>query len=104
MVTFEHSGHAGVVEFTRHATDQINAKGFDARNIAQAIRNPREVTRVLAYRGQVRACGYGVAVVMQPNKRGWLVRTVYADGVVTPIRDDQRNDPRALGSKRLNRR
>jgi len=41
-----------------------------------------------------------VAIVMDGNR----AVTLYADGIVTPMRDDQRNDKAALNSKRLNGR
>lgn len=96
------------VRFTRHFIKQARHKGFTAEQIQVAIEQadkPKrfggscDVTRVTKYPSQRRYIGAGVAVVMEGNS----AITIYADGVVTPMRDDQRNDPEALNSKRLNR-
>ena len=91
------------VRVANHCLKQILAKGFTAEQIRSAIEDPEKVTDVLAKPGQRRACGAGVAVVLAPNNNGreWMAVTVYLDGIKTPLRDDQKNDPRALTSKRL---
>lgn len=94
------------VVFERHFLDQAKAKGFTAEQIADAITNPYKITDVLRYPGQKRYCGRGVnglqglAVVLDGNR----AVTVYLDGVVTPMRPDQKNDKAAINSKRLNGR
>jgi hypothetical protein len=87
------------VVFTEHFKRQFREKGFSTSQIREAIENPYKVTPVTRYPGQLRYCGGGVAVVMSGNS----AITVYLDGVVTPLRDDQKNDVAALTSRRLNR-
>lgn len=87
------------VTFTDHFLRQAATKGFTADQIKSALRTPEKVTRVTRYPGQLRYCGAGVAVVMD----GTNAITLYADGIVTPLRDDQRTDAAALTSNRLRR-
>jgi hypothetical protein len=87
------------VVFTEHFKRQFCEKGFTTAQIREAIEQPYKITDVRRYPGQKRYCGGGVAVVMRDN----YAVTVYLDGVVTPLRDDQKNDPAALTSRRLNR-
>jgi hypothetical protein len=89
-----------LVRFTKHFNKQFREKGFKAEQIKEALTNPYKVTDVTRHPGQKRYCGGGVAVVMVDN----VALTVYADGVVTPLREDQKNDPAALNSTRLNRK
>jgi hypothetical protein len=89
-----------LVTFSNHFKAQFRAKGFKAEQIHEALTHPYKVTDVTRYPGQKRYCGGGVAVVMRDN----VAVTVYADGVVTPMREDQKNDPAAQKSVRLNRR
>lgn len=93
------AGISGPIEFSRHFLKQAREKGFTEEQYMSAIRTPEKVTPVRRYPGQLRYCGAGVAVVM----RGNVAVTIYLDGVVTPLRDDQKNDPAALNSRRLNR-
>ena len=93
------NGYQGPINFTRHFVDTVKSKGFTAEQVVSAIRNPEKVTDVLRYPGQKRYCGAGVAVVMA----GGTAITAYLDGVVTPLREDQKSDPAALASRRLNR-
>lgn len=85
------------VFFDDHFKDQMKAKGFEPRQIINAIKNPYKVTKVTAHPGQWRYCGDGVAVVMDKNR----CVTVYLDGVKTPLRPDQMHDRRALNSRRV---
>lgn len=87
----------GDVFFDEHFKDQMREKGFKPQQIINAIKNPYKVTKVMAHPGQWRYCGDGVAVVMDKNR----CVTVYLDGVKTPLRPDQMNDPRALRSRRV---
>lgn len=96
------------VRFTRHFIKQARHKGFTAEQIQVAIEQsdkPKrlggtcDVTRVTKYEGQRRYMGAGVAVVMDGNS----AITIYADEVVTPMREDRRNDPSAQNSRRLAR-
>lgn len=86
------------VTFQHHFLAQARAKGFTAEQIREAIERPYKITPVTRYPGQMRYCGGGVAVVMD----GKRAVTLYADGIVTPLREDQKNDPEALRSRRLN--
>ena len=86
------------VEFSRHFKAQVEAKGFTVEQIKAAIENPYKITDVRRYPGQKRYCGGGIAIVMRDN----VAITVYLDGVVTPMREDQKNDPAARNSRRLN--
>lgn len=80
-----------------HFKKQMHEKGFAPQQVIEAIKNPYKVTKVMAHPGQWRYCGGGVAVVMDKNR----CVTVYLDGVRTPLREDQMNDPRALSSRRV---
>ncbi len=86
------------VTYARHFVTQAIEKGFTAEQIQEAIEKPYKVTDVTAHPGQKRYCGGGVAVVMD----GTHAITIYLDGVVTPMREDQKSDPNALASRRLN--
>ena len=88
------------VTYSDHFIKQAKAKGFTASQIIGALMSPEKITDVRKYPGQKRYCGSGVAVVMD----GTRAITIYLDGVVTPMREDQKNDPSALNSRRLNRR
>lgn len=83
-----------------HCIAQAKAKGFTPAQIRDAVENPYKITDVRRYPGQKRYCGRkGLAVVLDGRK----AVTCYLDGVVTPMRDDQRNDPHAQRSHRLAR-
>lgn len=102
-------GDAKVI-VTDHLRKQAAAKGFAMSQIISALKDPYKVTRVMSRpefieAGQLRYCGYGVAVVVAPQADGSLVlKTVYADGVRTELRADQMNDRYALASNRVARR
>lgn len=90
------------VTFTNHFIKQARHKGFTADQIAGALSQTGEdarITDVRRYAGQRRYCGDGVAVVMSGN----VAITIYADSVVTPLREDQMDDPEALNSRRIGR-
>lgn len=96
------------VAFTNHFIKQARYKGFTAEQIQVAIEQsdkPKraggscDVTRVTKYPSQRRYIGSGVAVVMEGN----TAITIYADGIITPMRADQRNDVDAQNSTRLAR-
>lgn len=91
------------VRVSNHCREQIIKKGFDPEMIRKAIVDPEKVTDVRRHPGQLRACGWGVAVILAPYNHGreWLAVTVYLDGVKTPLREDQKNDPAALASARV---
>lgn len=88
-----------VVTYSRHFLTQAIAKGFTAEQIMSAVAEPYKVTPVTRHPGQSRYCGAGVAVVIDSSTLTAI--TVYLDGVVTDMRDDQRHDAAALSSRRL---
>lgn len=90
-------GITGRITYSHHFLMQAAAKGFTADQITEAVRRPEAVNDVLRYPGQRRYMGAGVAVVMDGNH----AVTIYADKVVTPMREDQRSDPAAQNSRRL---
>lgn len=81
------------VRVTNHCRKTIIAKGFDPEKVRRAVEHPEQVTDVLKYPGQLRAIGEGLAVVLAPAGSGWVMVTVYLDGVLTPPRPDQMNTP-----------
>lgn len=88
------------MRFTKHFLTQALTKGFTAEQIKSCLDSPEFVNDVIrGYPGQRRFVGAGVAIVVD----GDACITIYADRVVTPLREDQMNDPRALNSRRLNR-
>ncbi len=91
------------VRVTAHFRAQMSAKGFDMGDVARALLDPYKVTEVRRYPGQVRFCGAGLAVVVAVEAGFFNLITVYLDGVVTPMREDQRTDGAALASQRLAR-
>lgn len=93
------------VRYSNHFIKQARRKSFTADQIVGALTQTGDDARVTRVSGegrenQRRFCGNGVAVIVNMETRECI--TLYADRVVTPIRDDQRNDPRAINSKRLN--
>lgn len=84
------------LKLSAHAKAQARSKGFTAAQLVEAVERPYKVTDVTRYPGQLRYCGAGVAVVVD----GREIVTVYADGVRTPLREDQMNDAAALASRR----
>lgn len=91
------------IVFTRHFKEQAAAKGFSSQQVIAALKDPYKITEVRRYPGQWRFCGSGVAVVVDMDRSVSTAVTLYADGVVTPLRADQMNDPYALASRRLAR-
>lgn len=101
------SGSAKVV-ITDHIRRQMAAKGISGKQVIAALRAPAKVTRVMSRpefieRGQLRYCGAGVAVVIEPSREGYVLKTVYLDGVRTALRADQMHDEYALTSGRATR-
>lgn len=93
------------VRYTRHFIKQARHKAFTADQIIGALTQTGDKARVTRVSGngrenQRRFCGDGVAVVVNMETRECI--TLYEDRVITPMRDDQRNDQRALNSQRLN--
>ena len=90
------------VKLSTHFIDQANAKGFTAEQIFSALTDPYKITRVTRYPGQWRYCGAGVAVVVALDRPVATAITLYLDGIVTPLREDQMNDTAAVNSVRIN--
>ncbi|MDD2326107.1 MAG: hypothetical protein PHW63_08945 [Alphaproteobacteria bacterium] len=93
------------ITFTKHFKDQMNAKGIPVEHVLSALGKPERITPVMtrpefAERKQMRYCGAGVAVVVEPTATGSRLCTLYLDRVRTPLREDQRNDPYAMSSTR----
>lgn len=91
------------ITYTRHFIKQARKKEFTAEQIMQALKQEDEgckITRVTGRPDQLRYCGVGedsVAVIMN----GHRAITVYVNRKVTPMREDQRDDPNAINSRRL---
>ena len=83
---------AETFSFSDHALRTALAKGFTSDQILSALHSPEKVTNVRKYPGQKRFIGSGIAVVVAPRGSGWMVVTMYLDGVLTPPRADQ-TDP-----------
>jgi hypothetical protein len=86
---------------TSHVRDTMRHKKISGVNVRNALIHPYKITEVRRYPGQWRYCGAGVAVVVAFDRLVPTVVTVYLDGVVTPMREDQRDDVWAINSKRL---
>jgi len=80
----------------------IITKGFDLSLVVDVLDHPSRVTPVTRYPNQLRYIGKGIAVVVDTVTLTAI--TVYLDGVITPLREDQKNDAAALSSQRLARR
>lgn len=93
---------------TQHLKKQMQEKGITINQVIEAISNPDKITDVrtrpeFAKAGQKRFCGAGVAVVAEVREDEVILITVYLDGVCTPLREDQLNDPLAVKSRRAKR-
>ena len=89
---------------SEHFKKQMVTKGFDWSDVVGALKSPYKVTDVQRYPGQKRFCGSGLAVIVSPQgEKRFLLVTVYLDGVVTPLRADQLDDPEAVNSARVRR-
>lgn len=91
---------------TQHLKKQMQEKGITVDQVIEAISNPDKVTPVrtrpeFAKAGQRRFCGAGVAVVAEIKEAEVILVTAYLDGVCTPLREDQLNDPLAVSSRRV---
>ena len=84
---------------TDHFKRTMVAKGFTPQQVIACLKTPDKITDVRRYPGQVRYCGSGVAIVV--DTKTLHVITIYVDGIVTPMREDQRNDPATINSRRL---
>lgn len=89
---------SSTLDLSRHAKKTLIEKGFTLEQVLKALRQPYKVTDVSRYPGQKRFCGGGLAVIV--NMKAKVIVTMYLDGVRTPLRADQMNDPAALASQR----
>lgn len=86
----------------------MQEKGITVDQVVEAVSKPDKVTYVrtrpeFAKAGQRRFCGAGVAVVAEIGQDEVTLITVYLDGVCTPLREDQLDDPLAVRSRRAKR-
>ena len=93
---------------SRHLKKQMQEKGITVDQVIEAVSSPDKVTYVrtrpeFAKSGQRRFCGAGVAVVAEVREDEVILITVYLDGVCTPLREDQLDDPLAVKSRRAKR-
>lgn len=86
--------------FSHHVKLQAVANGFAASQIMRALTRPTRITEVVGHRAQWRFCGAGVAVVVDYSGQVPTAVTVYLDGDVAPLRQDQTGDPAAVGDRR----
>ena len=90
------------ITVTSHIKKTMREKGITSDQVIGALAHPYKVTAVSRYPGQRRYCGSGVAVIVQVNgPSDYTLVTVYLDGVCTPLREDQKDDPIATGSMRV---
>ena len=74
---------------TRHARDRAAEKGFPLDALAVTFAEPECVYPSGSHPGQWRVCGNGVCMVGTVNEEVFTVITVYANRVLTPLREDQ---------------
>ncbi len=84
-----------------HFRDVMKSKGFTADQVIEALGKPYKVTNVSKYPGQKRYCGAGIAVIVDFKRGNPCLVTAYLDGVITPLREDQKNDLDAVNSGRI---
>lgn len=78
---------------TAHFLKTLKSKGFDPRAVIATLKNPVEVYPSKSHPGQWRVTGNGVCVVGKPEGNEFVLITIYADRIVTPVRPDQLNTP-----------
>lgn len=81
----------GTPKPTAHFLKTLKNKGFDPRAVVAALKNPVEVYPSRSHPGQIRVTGNGVCIVGKPEGDDFILITIYADRVVTPVRPDQLN-------------
>lgn len=101
------------LRLTRHASQQMEAKGFDLETVEYTFGNPENIYPNKKFAGQFRVTGHGVCLIGKPMGGEFLVFTIYEDGVMTPPRPDQLDTPegrayaeryeKALASKNVRR-
>ena len=74
---------------TKHAVKVAVDKGFSLSTIKSCYRNPNEVYPSALYPGQWRIAGSGLCLVGRPEGDTFVVITMYADRIITPLRPDQ---------------
>ena len=87
------------LRFTKHAREQMEAKKFDEdvlkAGFALAKAEDNTIYPNAKYPGQFRVIVNKVCLIGKPCGNVFLVFTVYADGVLTPPREDQLDTPYA---------
>lgn len=81
------------LRLTRHASEQMEAKGFDLDSVTYTFENPKSVYPNKKFAGQFRVTGSGICLIGKPLGNDFLVFTIYEDGVMTPPRPDQLDTP-----------
>lgn len=78
---------------TAHFLKTMREKGFDPHAAIATLKNPVEVYPSKSHPGQWRVTGNGLCIVGKPEGQEFVLITVYADRIVTPVRPDQLNTP-----------
>jgi hypothetical protein len=76
-----------------HFVKTMRAKGFEPAAVVATLKDPAEVYPSKSHPGQFRVCGNGVCIVGKPEGDKFILITLYADRIVTPVRPDQLNTP-----------
>ena len=85
------------LRFTKHAREQMEAKGFTESALREAFSNATAADNKIypnkKYPGQFRVIAGKACLTGKPTGDTFLVFTMYEDGVMTPPREDQKNTP-----------
>lgn len=87
-----------------HFIKTMNYKGFDPQAVVNTLKNPTEVYPSRSHPGQWRVTGNGVCIVGKPEGDRFILITIYADRIVTPVRPDQLLTPEGRRFAREGRR
>jgi hypothetical protein len=79
----------GTPKPTAHFLKTLKAKGFDPAAVVATLKNPTEVYPSRSHPGQFRVTGNGVCIVGKPEGDQFVLITLYADRIITPVRPDQ---------------
>ena len=74
---------------TRHALVTAQQKGFSLTTIRRVFSSPSEYYPSGSHPGQYRMTGHGLCLVGKPDGDTFVVITMYADRIITPLRPDQ---------------
>lgn len=78
---------------TAHFLKTMRDKGFAGETVIATLKNPTEVYPSRSHPGQWRVTGNGICIVGKPDGDRFVLITIYADRIVTPVRPDQLNTP-----------